>query len=51
MFACGDVSTSITFAGVGRSDARAVGRFGEAPCSCMISCIAPPLSSIDTRAA
>ena len=51
MFACGHVSASITFFGVGRSDARAVGRSGEAPCSCMISCIASPLSNIDTRAA
>ena len=50
MFACGEVSASITFAGVGRSDARAVSRSGEAPCSCMISCIASPLSNIDTRA-
>ena len=51
MFACGEVSASITFTGVGRSDARAVGRSGEAPCSCMISCIASPLSNIETRAA
>ena len=49
--ACGDVSASTTFAGVCRSDAHAVGRSGEAPCSCTILCTTSPLSNIDTKVA
>ena len=49
--ACGDVSASETLAGICRSDARAVGRSGEAPCWRMISCTASPLPNIDTKAA
>ena len=48
--AYGDVSAPKTFAGVCRSDARVVGRSGEAPCSSTILCTASPLSNIDTRA-
>ena len=49
--ACGDVSASKTFAGVCKSDARAVGRPGEASCSCTILCISSHFPNIYTRAA
>ena len=54
MSAWGDVSTSDTLLGVGRSYACAVGRSGEsleAPCWRTISLVASPFASIDTIAA
>ena len=54
MSALGDFSTSDTLLGVGRSNACAVGRFGEsleAPCWRTISLVASPFASIDTMAA
>ena len=50
MSAWGDISTSDTLLGVGRSDACAVGRSSEylkAPCWRTISLVASPLASID----
>ena len=49
--ACGDAFASETLVGAGTSDARAVGRSGEAPCWRTISCTASPLPNIDTKAA
>ena len=54
MSAWGDVSTSDTLLGVGRSGASAVGRSGvslEAPCWQTISLVASPFASVDTIAA
>ena len=51
MSARGDVSTSDTLFGVGRSDACADDRSGEAPCWRTISFITSPFSSINTMAA
>ena len=54
MCAWGDFSTLDTLFGVGRSDACAVGRFGEyfeAPCWRTVSLIASPFASIDAIAA
>ena len=50
MSAWGDIATSDTLLGVGRSDACAVGRsseYLEAPCWRTISLVASPLASID----
>ena len=54
MSAWGDFSTSDILLGVSRSDACAIGRFGEsleAPCWRTISLVASPFASIDTLAA
>ena len=51
MSACSDFSTSDTLFDVGRSDACAVGRSGEAPYWRTISFIGSPSPSINTMAA